>query len=1112
LTVTEISPAEAIFFAALAKADPAERTAYLDAACGGDAELRRCVDRLLAAHPKVGRFLEQPAAEPCRTGAYHPPLEADAPAGVPSAAGGTGQPGVALAGRYKLLQQIGEGGMGAVWMAEQTQPVQRRVALKVVKPGMDSKQVLARFEAERQALALMDHPNIAKVLDAGTTEGGRPYFVMELVKGVPINQYCDEHKLTPRQRLELFVPVCQAVQHAHNKGVIHRDLKPSNVLVALYDGVPVPKIIDFGIAKAVGQKLTEKTLFTEFGAVVGTLEYMSPEQAELNQLDIDTRSDIYSLGVLLYELLTDTTPLERKRLKESGLLEALRLIREEEPPKPSTRLNTSKERAAVAANRGLEPARLSGLVRGELDWIVMKCLEKHRDLRYETANSLTLDLQRYLRDEPVQACPPSAAYRLQKLVRRYKRALAMAGVVLAGLVLAVVGLVVSTVLTWQAKQQVDQALAREVRSGYFQRIALADREGSANNLARADELLASCPAELRGWEWRYLERLRGKPSPPLRHDNAVFACAVSPDGRLIVSGDLGGLLKVWDLDTGQEVRPAVKAHETGCNLVAFSPDGRHFATGDDDRVNVWNTRTGELLRTWKGPPGCSLQGVAFAPGGALLACTTETVNGRDEARIWDLWTGACLFGLPGHDDEVASIAISPDGKLLASAGLDRTVRTWDLATGEPRRAFRGAIKFRGVQFSPDGRLLAAVGGTMNEQGIGAVKIWDLATGAERPVAASHPADCLAFSPDSQRLATAGNDQTVKVWDTLSGQEVISLGGHRDWVRGVAFSPDGHRLVSASLDHTVRVWDGRPMEKAPLQADTVLTLRGHGNSVNALAFHPTQPRLVTAGADGNLKVWDTATGRELRTLSGSFGSIWGVDFSPDGRFLAAGGGGDSAILLDAETGAKIRQIGRHDGLLTSVAFSSDGRRLATGGTDGGVMISDVSTGAVLHHLAVGGWGVRSVTFSPDAGGRLLAAGGNDGRVWVWDAATGAAVGPSRLQHRLRVASVAFGPDGCLLASGGADQTVRLWAAGRWEQVEMVADAVGDTGHGLAFSPDGRLLAWGGNHGTVRVWNRATGEIHTLSGHRNWISAVAFSPNGKLLASASQDGTARIWPSP
>ncbi|HEY7088121.1 MAG TPA: tetratricopeptide repeat protein, partial [Tepidisphaeraceae bacterium] len=347
-------------------------------------------------------------------------------------------------GPYRLLQQIGEGGFGTVFMAEQEEPVRRRVALKVIKLGMDTRQVIARFEAERQALALMDHPNIAKVFDAGTTDTGRPYFVMELVKGVPITKYCDEHRVEPGERLELFMQVCEAVQHAHQKGIIHRDIKPSNVLVAQYDGEPVPKVIDFGVAKATGQSLTDLTMFTGFGDVIGTLEYMSPEQAEVNQLDIDTRSDIYSLGVLLYELLTGTTPLEHNRVMNAGLLEMLRVVREEEPPKPSMRLSTSEQLPSIAANRGLEPKKLSGLIRGELDWIVMKALEKDRNRRYETANGFAMDVQRYLADEPVQACPPSASYRLRKFARKHRRLLATLTALVAVLLLA------TAFSTWQA--------------------------------------------------------------------------------------------------------------------------------------------------------------------------------------------------------------------------------------------------------------------------------------------------------------------------------------------------------------------------------------------------------------------------------------------------------------------------------------------------------------------------------------------------------------------------------------------------------------------------------------------------------------------------------------
>ncbi len=454
---------QTIFTEALELEDPAARAAFLDRACAGDLALRQRVERLLRRHREADSFPEQPAA----TFSHAAPPEG---------------PG-ALIGPYKLLQQIGEGGMGVVFMAEQTQPVRRLVALKVIKAGMDSRQVLARFEAERQALALMDHPNIARVLDADATATGRPYFVMELVKGLAVTKYCDERRLKPRERLELFIPVCQAVQHAHQKGVIHRDLKPGNVLVAQYDGRPVPKVIDFGVAKAAGPRLTERTLFTEFGQVVGTLEYMSPEQAELNQLDIDTRSDIYALGVVLYELLTGTTPLERGRLREVGLLEVLRRIREEEPPTPSTRLSTSAEGPGIAADRGLEPKRLSSLVRGELDWIVMKCLEKERGRRYETANALALDLQRYLADEPVAAGPPGAAYRCRKFLRRNRRSVLVAAVVLLALMGGFIGATAGLLQTIVAREQAWEAERKE-RS---QRVrAKAGEKKAQDEYARAE--------------------------------------------------------------------------------------------------------------------------------------------------------------------------------------------------------------------------------------------------------------------------------------------------------------------------------------------------------------------------------------------------------------------------------------------------------------------------------------------------------------------------------------------------------------------------------------------------------------------------------------------------
>jgi eukaryotic-like serine/threonine-protein kinase len=465
---TEAVDVRAVFDRALEISTQPERAAYLDQACADFPEIRKEVEDLLKAHSEAGSFLQFAAAS----------LVTEHPS-APSRLIGT------QVGPYKLLQQIGEGGMGVVYMAQQERPVQRTVALKIIKPGMDSNQVVARFEAERQALAIMDHPNIAKVLDAGTTDSGRPYFVMELVKGISIIQYADEHRLTPHQRLELFIPVCQAVQHAHQKGIIHRDIKPSNVLVAHYDDRPVPKVIDFGVAKAIGQHLTERTMFTQLGQIVGTIEYMSPEQARLNQLDIDTRTDIYSLGVLLYELLTGETPFDRQRLRSAAFDEILRIIREEEPPKPSTRLSSSQSLPSIAALRQLEPKRLTTLIAGDLDWIVMKALEKDRTRRYETANGFAMDVERYLADEPVLACPPSAAYRFRKFARRNRKPVAAAGLVLLTLLAGIAG------TTWGLVQAERQRKLAEAKTQ--EAVGERDAKGvalKAEQQARANETKA----------------------------------------------------------------------------------------------------------------------------------------------------------------------------------------------------------------------------------------------------------------------------------------------------------------------------------------------------------------------------------------------------------------------------------------------------------------------------------------------------------------------------------------------------------------------------------------------------------------------------------------------
>ncbi len=609
---------EELFASARRIQDAAERAAYLDRACAADPDLRRRVEARLDGAPDVGDVPEggTPLTGP---GQWISPAEALRP---PEGPGGR-------VGPYKLLQLLGEGGMGAVFLAEQEHPVKRRVALKIIKAGMDSARVVARFEAERQALALMDHPNIARVLDAGTTERGRPYFVMELVKGIPITRFCDQEHLTPRERLELFVPVCQAVQHAHQKGIIHRDLKPSNVLIALYDGRPVPKVIDFGVAKAMGQKLTERTMFTEVGQIVGTLEYMAPEQAELNNLDIDTRADIYSLGVLLYELLAGSPPFTAKQLRGAAFDEMLRMIREVEPPRPSTKLSSSEELPAIAAKRKLEPAKLARLVRGDLDWVVMKCLEKERARRYETANGLAMDLQRYLADEPVVAGPPGARYRLRKFLRRNRRGVVAAGLLLFSLLAGLAG------TSWglvEARRQRDRALAAEGQA--------RDQEGKA----RANFELARGAVQEYGRKVSNDPRLKEKDLEQLRKE--LLQSAVTFHQRFVeqhqddpaLLADLGQAARdlaklLGDIDDNRRAiayaRQAVAAYE---RLAAEHPEGPKYALELGQSLD----RLGSLLDENTEPQ----------EGRAALARAVETLEAARRAHgsspeLREAYLGAC---------------------------------------------------------------------------------------------------------------------------------------------------------------------------------------------------------------------------------------------------------------------------------------------------------------------------------------------------------------------------------------------------------------------------------------------------------------------------------------
>ncbi len=1124
---------ETLFDAAVQLATPEERAAYLKAACPDDELLRQRVLALLQAHDQADETLDKPAAGlPTRTMLVNPAMI------QPTEKAGD------KIGRYKLLQQIGEGGCGVVYMADQEEPVRRRVALKVIKLGMDTRQVIARFEAERQALAIMDHPNIAKVLDAGATDTGRPYFVMELVRGIRITEYCDQNNLPTGARLDLFNSVCHAIQHAHQKGIIHRDIKPSNILVTMHDGVPVPKVIDFGIAKATEQRLTEKTLFTAFEQFMGTPAYMSPEQAEMSGLDIDTRSDIYSLGVLLYELLTGKTPFDAKELLRAGLDEMRRTIREKEPVRPSSCLSTmlDADLTTVAKHRQSEAPKLVQLVSGDLDWVVMKALEKDRTRRYETANALAMDIQRHLNHEPVAAAPPSWSYLLSKTMRKHRRTVAVAS---ALAFLLVAG---TTVSLWQAARASRQAELAEIRRHQ----ADASRQAATEAQSRAErsekevshqlarqyvdkgaQLLDSndyCGSLV--WFTEALRLDEGYPAAESLHrvrigavlrqtpkllgvflqKDKIVSVEFSADGRRLLTGSAEGTARIWDTTTGAPLTAPIKHNDTLVG-VSFSPDGLRVVLADygNNTAHILDANTGALLT----PPlehGSNVLFAAFSPDGRRVVTTSEDKT----ARIWDAATGQSVTPPLRHDDTVYPAAFSPDGRLVATASWDKTARVWDAMTGQPvTPPLQHAGKLWWVAFSPDGRLVA----TASEDHT--ARIWDAHTGAPAglPLQHSEEVTCVAFSPDGQRLVTASGEfflqimdgfknrpGEARVWDVATGKPLTPPMQHKLSVFQAVFSPDGRYVATASLDQTARVWDAKTGEP-------VTPLLPHNDLVFRVAFSPDGRRLATAGWDNAARIWDVGTvagGRATPLALKDALAAGDYSFSPDGRLITGRYWGGAVRVWNAFTGIPITP--HLDTNVNTWVLSPDDRLLATTGADFKLRLWKVSTGAMVTPPPQHDGKILSAAFSPDSQ-RIITA-SEDKTARIWNANTGAALTPL-LQHTANVLCATFSLDGRRVATGSGDNTARVWDAD--SGAATTPPLPHNSGVSLVvFSPDSSRVLTATRDGWTRVWDAHTGNPITPPMKQEGdyyfrgVETMAFSPDGHRIVIGDSTGrTARVW---
>jgi WD40 repeat protein/serine/threonine protein kinase len=1071
--------------------EPERRAKFLDEVCASNPALREELESLLTANEQMSaEFLQAPPADHWRA------------AGDELEAAGKGYGAVLMEGqlfaqRFQLIRRLGEGGMGQVWLAEQIAPVRRQVALKLIRAGMYDETALQRFDSERQSLAIMEHPAIAKVFDAGATPHGQPYFVMEYVPGLPITQYCDERKLKIRERVELFVQACEGVQHAHQKAVIHRDLKPANILVVEVDGKPRPRIIDFGLAKATTVALADETLVTRWGNFIGTPGYMSPEQVDPGTLDIDTRTDVYSLGVILYILLTGLQPFETKRRERPPLHEWLRQLREDEPPLPSSKVSGDRDTATTtSAARGTEPNHLARELRGDLDWIVLKSLERDRTRRYGTPTALAADLRRYLNHAPVEARPASAAYQIHKFMRRHRIAAGFIAMVTLLSIVASGAALIAVSKQREAEYQARQALQAQSRlltQASAQRLKDSDVEGAQGIILEVltDPRFAQgqMPAAISVFqESRAADAQLAVLSA---QGNRAYSAAYSPDGTRIVTASEDKTARIWDANTGA-LLSVLSGHAAVVSSAAYSPDGTRIVTASEDKTaRIWDAHTGKQLAALFGHANSVFTAV-FSPDGTRIV----TASDDKTARIWDAHSGKQLAVLAGHDSFVYSAAYSPDGTRIVTASDDKTARIWDAHSGKQLAVLAGHdnIVYAGA-YSPDGTRIVTASADKT------ARIWDARTGAQLAVLTGHGdmVQTAVYSPDGTRILTASNDKTARIWDADTAEPLTVIAGHASMVYSAAYSPDGTRIVTASADRTGRIWVARI-------GSQLAVLSGHRNFVYNAAYSPNGNRIVTASADKTARIWDAHSGTLVAVLSGHDGVVRSAAYSPDGTRVVTASADSTARIWDADSGEQLAVLTGHSRQVFSAVYSPDGARIVTASADKTARIWDARSGQQLAVLAGHGNFVNSATYSPD--GTRIVTGSGDKTARIWDARTGKQLAVLS-GHGDIVQSAAYSPDGTHVVTASNDKTARIWDARTGMQLAVLSGH-GAIVHSAAYSPDGTRIVTGSNDKTARIWDARTGtQLAVLPGHGDFVYSVAFSPDGTRIVTASPDKTARIW---